>query len=262
MTRPPPYDGRIAELFAAAAASRADDMRELLAAGVDPVQVNEDGMTPLALTVSRRSGRAFDAAMADPRTAASVNMKLENWHNGGVLALAVRANCQDMVERLLAAGALVNFQDDMGRTALNAAISNGNEQMVSVLLEAGADVVGIADQSGVTPLAQAAQMGFSQLMPQLLDAGADINAVDKDGLTIAHLAVMCNSNPLGVLEVYQAAGGDLNRRDREGQTPYDLAEWTKNEKAMGQIRDLLACEGREPAIAPKPLRDFGWGGFA
>ena len=62
------------------------------------------------------------------------------------------------------------------------AAQNGNETVVQVLLEAGADV-NKADDSGVTPLCMAAQNGNETVVRALIEAGADVNKAIKGGRT-------------------------------------------------------------------------------
>jgi len=67
------------------------------------------------------------------------------------------------------------------------AASNGNTEMLSVLLEAGADV-NASTSAGHRPLHMAAENGHEQAVTRLLAAGADASVTGKDGETPLYLA--------------------------------------------------------------------------
>ena len=75
-------------------------------------------------------------------------------------------------------GARINDDSGLqfGTTALVAAASQGNEQVVKLLLDLGADVNTVGCRSG-TALAAAASQGNEQIVNLLLGLGADINIV-------------------------------------------------------------------------------------
>ncbi|MFN8391419.1 MAG: ankyrin repeat domain-containing protein [Bdellovibrionota bacterium] len=101
------------------------------------------------------------------------------------LVLAAGSGDENLVKRLLDAGANVNQADGFGSTALHWSRSdNGNfgvSRITKLLVEAGA-AVNARDHFGQTPLAS----GFRNLeeVTYLVDHGADVTAVSKDGTPV------------------------------------------------------------------------------
>ena len=62
----------------------------------------------------------------------------------------------------------------------------GNTKLVSILLEAKANVHGKAN--GATPLWLACQQGHEACLPILVQAGADVNATAAQKATLLHVA--------------------------------------------------------------------------
>ena len=139
------------------------------------------------------------------------------------------------IQALLQAGADVNAKDEDGRTALIAASTEDNPEMVRLLLQAGASV-NVKDKKGRTALFWVPfryTIGeFNERVPKklevaklLLQAGADVNVVDKgsyrDGYTIlmsaAYLAYV------DIVKLLLQYGADVNARDEDGKTALTYA---------------------------------------
>lgn len=108
-------------------------------------------------------------------------------------------------EELLNSGkADVNYTTNDGVTPLLAALSmtsdyigssrlagkrypNINHQLVSLLIEKGADVNAVAS-NGRTPLMLASQFADSEIVKRLIDRGANVEAKDNDGLDANYYA--------------------------------------------------------------------------
>ncbi|MCF4969584.1 ankyrin repeat domain-containing protein [Nostoc sp. CMAA1605] len=83
----------------------------------------------------------------------------------------------EQVKSLISSGVNVNHNDGL---ALNRAIYADNQEMVELLIKAGADV-NLGVRTGFTPLAEAAYRGNTEIVRILIEAGADINARCHDG---------------------------------------------------------------------------------
>ena len=82
----------------------------------------------------------------------------------------------------LDAGADINAQDEVGRTALMEACIAFKRDTISILLERNANV-NLFDNNGCTALMRAAYGGYPSLVEKLLSYGADKDMQDKQGNT-------------------------------------------------------------------------------
>ncbi|CAB0040958.1 unnamed protein product [Trichogramma brassicae] len=104
-----------------------------------------------------------------------------------------------------------------GTTALVWAARNGNEQIVSDLLDAGAN----ADTAGMyswTPLIVATQNNHAVVVNKLLGISyrPNVNAVDKDGCTA--LSIACREGYSEIVTLLLNAGAYVNIQDKSGDT--------------------------------------------
>lgn len=90
------------------------------------------------------------------------------------------------VAHLIAKGANANAQYKSGNTALIYSADSGNEEMVKLLLKAGAEVD--TQHNGSTALIAAAKKGHKEIVKMLLDADANANRRDSNGDTALILA--------------------------------------------------------------------------
>ena len=104
---------------------------------------------------------------------------------GSTLLNAVAWGHNDVVKLLLDAGADVDEQICFGRTSLWWAAAGGNKDMTILLLDAGARI-NVADKGGVTPLHEAVSLHDIGMVQLLIERGALPNAVDIYGRTPLH----------------------------------------------------------------------------
>ena len=115
---------------------------------------------------------------------AVVVVKSLNWlkpkPNSIYLVYAAEAGNIEEVKAQIQKGAYINSKDIMhDRTALICAAQYGHDDIVKMLIEAGADV----NSEGRSALLQAAREGRVDVVKMLIEAGADLNSKDKDGRT-------------------------------------------------------------------------------
>lgn len=143
------------DVFEAAALGRVDRVRELLAAGRSAAtERSPDGFTALHYPAFFGPGEAATASRL-----------------------------------LLDAGADVNARsaNDFAVLPIHSAVAGGHDDVVEILISAGADV-NATQRHGWTPLHGAAQNGSLVTVERLLAAGADRAARNDDGVSAADLA--------------------------------------------------------------------------
>ena len=106
-------------------------------------------------------------------------------------------------------------------TLLHEAVEAGDCEIVSLLIEKGADVNAVAESS-ITPLHEAAFYGNTEIVKALLKAGANVKARGyRHEDTPLHIAVIHGYSD--IVKILLDAGSDIAARDSLGKTPTDLA---------------------------------------
>ncbi|TET06419.1 ankyrin repeat domain-containing protein [Candidatus Dependentiae bacterium] len=148
---------------------------------------------------------------------------------------AVKDGNIDLVGRLLDARTDVNFAYK-NVTPLHDAAVKGNEAIVGLLLERGANV-DAADIYGYTPLHKAIRYKNEAIVRLLIGGGANINAGNKRDWTPLHCAVLYNQK--AIVSLLLEKGADLNAVNKGGSTPRDLANTLEKRE---EIQTLLMAE--------------------
>jgi ankyrin repeat protein len=135
---------------------------------------------------------------------------------------AVKSGEAERVKKLISENpTLVQSRTLMGKTALHLAVESGDTNMVTLLLQAGADVNAKGDS--VTPLHLAAFAGHAQITETLLTAGAEVNAVGfRHDDTPLHVAAL--HGHANVVKVLLAHGAAMNAQNMLHKTPLQLAQ--------------------------------------
>jgi len=125
------------------------------------------------------------------------------------------------LKELIQRGEDPNLKGSHGHTPLYAALSSyiymdteRRKTVVRILLEAGAD-----PNIGRTLSAAIFQDPDPELISMLLDAGADVNTKDKGGRTALHDACVSSWAGPEILEILIKRGANLEERDHLGQLP-------------------------------------------
>ncbi len=206
---------------------------------------------------------AFDIAQADGLGAIARRIEKHDRMNGErvaalTLVAAAKVGSRDDVERLLAAGALPDEQVPMvgslddNYTPLGIAAREGHEEIVRLLLEAGADPRRLIGLMGGMALHDATYFGHAAIVRLLTRrvpvAGLDVQGA-YNGLTALHDAVW--HGHLDVVRTLVDAGARLDRRTHTGATPRDLALLY----GYAEIADLLAEAEAAPSADREPGED-------
>jgi ankyrin repeat protein len=154
--------------------------------------------------------------------------------------------CYDVVvQKLLDAPFGTNwwFQDRLGQTALHLAAERGNVNIVTILLQKGADVTVQCDD-GQTVLHRAAWGGSKAVMMELLSERTGhtgfLDLIDKDGRTALHIAAEKGNASLVELLLGCSATPDI--QDNMEQTPLHLAAQSGHLHVAMQLVDKTELE--------------------
>ncbi|HEY8555376.1 MAG TPA: ankyrin repeat domain-containing protein [Burkholderiales bacterium] len=180
----PAENGQTA-LMLAAAEGRHELLRALLARGARVDAVNSRGGT--ALMYAATAGDA-DAVALLVEHGASLNARAANGWTA--LTLAAARGFDGVVRLLLDRGADPNVRDVYGWTALMRAADAGRAASVRALLGVPRTEVDARDESGHSALHHAAAQGYEDIVQLLIDAGADPAARDREGRTPGALAAL------------------------------------------------------------------------
>lgn len=146
---------------------------------------------------------------------------------------------EEIVAVLISAGADVNATTERGTLALHAAAQNGHEKIFDRLIAAGAKV-DRANDTGQTPLHLAVRYNHPQLTRKLLEQGADPSRADTGGRTPLHFAA-----GLGLrdsVDLLLAHGADLDPVDHEGFTPLGWCRTLKRNE-FESVAQILQGKG-------------------
>lgn len=188
---------------------RVDEVRSLLARGIDPNTVDPDG-NPALLIATRNASLADNPA--NPGAGAGRNSMAPSAGVGSPGASL------DMIDLLLKAGAKVDARNRFGDSSIMVAALGGNLVLVKKFYAVGATI----NNPGWTPLIYAATNGHTEVMRYLLEVGADINAEAPNGTTALMMAV--RSGKLDSVELLLAKGADANHRNQQGATALNWAQ--------------------------------------
>lgn len=168
-----------------------------------------------------------------------------------------------------------------GETALYDAVFVGNEEIVEMLLERGANVAAEAPEDGATSLHIAAEHGDRSILRRLLqtdigphlgtfdyiertplhcavrrgdveaarmllEAGADVNAVNEERIGESALADAAEGGWPEMVELLLVAGADPLRPGWVGKTPLDRARNTRDPNRI-RIREMLEAAVKKRA---------------
>ncbi len=107
-------------------------------------------------------------------------VNVEDTSGNTPLLLATKKRIKRIVEMLIANKANVNASDEYGNTSLMAASETGEKDIAELLIDNGANV-NAKNISNITPLMLAARKGHKELARLLIVRGADTAAIDTSG---------------------------------------------------------------------------------
>ncbi|CAH2256520.1 NF-kappa-B inhibitor epsilon [Pelobates cultripes] len=130
----------------------------------------------------------------------------------------------------------MHLQNWNGLSCIHVATLKRDRALISLLMESGADINDQEGTSGKTPLHLAVEIADCSLVTELLRYRPCVNATMYNGCTPLHLAV--GRKDSGLARLLCQAGADTLIRNREGDTPHDLAEGNNQLLALLPFDDL------------------------
>lgn len=167
-----------------AKAAKFDDVsvvKSLLTKGVNPNAVDTNGNPMLILAIKDRSNNVIDLLLKDPK----IDVDLSNKSGETPLMMAsIDGNLPLVKTLVLQNKALI---DHISWTPLHYACAKGHLEVAQFLIANGA-IVDSMSLGNTTPLMMAVQSGNEQLVKLLLDKGADMQIRNAQGLTAIDIA--------------------------------------------------------------------------
>ncbi|MFP5394112.1 MAG: ankyrin repeat domain-containing protein [Gammaproteobacteria bacterium] len=180
------------DLVLAAQLDDASGIDKLLRRGVSPNAIDPvTGESVLLLALREGSQRAIDRLLAAP----DLQTELAAPNGNTALMMAAFKRNRRAVETLLARGAQVNRA---GWSPLHYAAAAGDADIARLLLEHGARIDALAP-GDLTPLMLAAREGQDEAVTTLLRAGADVSLRSGEGLNAAQIAVRADKRRIATL---------------------------------------------------------------
>lgn len=144
-------------------------------------------------------------------------MQLDN-----MLLQACKNNQKGVVQTFLKRGGIdVNKRDTSGNTPLIYACLKSARDIVRLLLDNGAEA-DLGNQKNRMPMHFAAEVGNIQIISMLVDAGADVNCTDNDGVTPLMLLAQ-NGKTDAALKLLKNPDIDISIKNNSGQMAIDYA---------------------------------------
>lgn len=184
--------------------------------------VTAGNMEPLKKAMAKKG---FNANMLDKENKLSL------------LMLVCQQDDISMVKALLKAGANVNFVSPDSRSVLHKAVDKDNEELITTLLEAGADPMAKAGNAAV-PMHDAVWTAKTSSIKALMPAYKDVNFSPPGGFNGTPINLAIDRNFPHVVQLFIDAGIDLND-NKHGDPPLVHAA----ETGKAEIISLLLKAG-------------------
>ncbi|HWO01122.1 MAG TPA: ankyrin repeat domain-containing protein [Blastocatellia bacterium] len=255
----------------------AQSVRLLLDNGANPNIKNEVGATALMWAVGEP-----EKARLLLEHGADVNARSDDGRTPLLIATGQRDSLE-IVKLLLGRGASLSTKSPSTvgyATPLSEAAGIGDDALLRMLIEGGADVKGAGRQAlasahrakctkcleillehadrqtaSIAAVLFATPGGDASAVKALLDRGADANARDPHGNTLLALAANSDAIPVETVKSLIERGADLNAKDADGRTALDCAKLRGSTAVVDLLIKAGAKEGGSPAAfvrGPKP----------
>jgi ankyrin repeat protein len=163
-----------------------------------------------------------DVAAIKKLTAEGAPLESRDSHGRTPLHVAVFASHEDAVRALAEAGADMNALEHDDYDAVTIAAVADDVEMLKTVLAQGGSAANITSPYEGTALIAAAHLGHDEVVRMLIKAGAPLDHVNNLGWTaLIESVILGDAGPRHVetARALIAAGADVNISDRQGTTP-------------------------------------------
>lgn len=185
-----------------------------------------------------------DSILAGYKQGESVDLERDDWLGRTPLQHAVEAGSLHIVNKLVLAGASINVQDKLGRTAVHIAAMRDRYAITRYLLRKGVDLT-LKDQWDVSVM----EAATPPLQVLLLQYGISITK-DQDLERLLFLAT-----ELGNMEAVRRlvdAGAEVQVKDRFGSSAYDRAKQAGKTKVAKYLDQVGQSTATQSSLCPPP----------
>jgi ankyrin repeat protein len=212
-------------------------IRLLLKQGANIESRDSQGYTPLCMAAVKKREDMVECLLAR-----GANVQATDNAGRSILYHLVELKAPiSLIHRFVNSGIQLDAKDEEGYSALHCAVILRQKEVVTLLLENGADFQ-VTTNNGTTPLHCAVdQFNVSEsIVTLLLDSGADPNATTKDGTTTLHSASSRgNGNMVRLLLDH---GANVKAKTANGITALHLATMESRPNVVG----MLLKRGADP----------------
>ena len=199
-------------------------------------------VAPTTSEVAQYSGLLAAAARGDAAeikrlAATNVDVNVRDAYGRTALHVATFRKNRDAISALVQAGADINALENDRYDAVTIAAVANDVGTLRMLLQLGASAKQITSRYDGTALIAAAHLGHDEVVKMLIEAGAPLDHVNNLGWTALIESIVLGDGGKRHTETLRAlvkAGANFNLADRNGQTPLALAR-SKRYMAMVQI---------------------------
>jgi len=227
---------------------------------IDVNQKDSEGLTVLYIATKKN-----EVGIAKLLISKKANLNILDSHGQSPLFLACSTS-PTIAEKLIEAGASLDFVDSNQETVLHVVCGKGHLEILTLLFDNKVDLT-LQTKEGFTAFhliftKQSNEEAAVQTIKLFFDRGYDVNAVTaNEGYTALHLCVIKGNETLPLVKtLLDYCKAKLNIKDKEGNTPIDLAN--KKEDLSPEFKKFLSDHesyGQKITEAFKPLNILGGG---